>query len=96
MARKPMVTRTIKTTNVDIMCLNVQTGEPSTVSVTLGGVYKDEKAILKAAKAIVETDVIKGVHIVNTEINEALYGMTEQQFVENAEILPPREAKTEE
>ena len=90
MARTPMVTRTIVTTKAIIMCLDVEAGEPFNKEVTLPRTYKDEKALLKKAKPLVETDTIKAVHVVDTEEVETLYGMTEQEFIENAQILPPR------
>ncbi len=90
MARTPMVTRTIVTTKATIMCLDVEAGEPFNKEVTLPRTYKDEKALLKKVKPLVETDTIKAVHVVDTEEVETLYGMTEQEFIENAQILPPR------
>ena len=90
MARTPMVTRTIVTTKAVIMCLDVDAGEPFNKEVTLPRTYKDEKALLKKVKPLVETDTIKAVHVVDTEEVETLYGMTEQEFIENAQILPPR------
>ena len=90
MARIPQVTRTIQTTVANIMCLNIEKGEPFTQEVTLPRTYKDEKALLKKARPLVETDTIKAVHVVATEEVETLYGMTEQEFIENAQILPPR------
>lgn len=90
MARTPMVTRTIVTTKAVIMCLDVEAGEPFNKEVTLPRTYKDEKALLKKVKPLVETDTIKAVHVVDTEEVETLYGMTEQEFIENAQILPPR------
>ena len=93
MARKPMVTRTIQNTTVTVMCLNVGTGEPETQTVTLSGTYKDNKTMLKAVKDVIETAELKAVHIVDSTVKEDLYGMTEQKFIENAEILPPRPVK---
>ena len=90
MARTPMVTRTIVTTKAVIMCLDVEAGEPFNKEVTLPRTYKDEKALLKKVKPLVETDTVKAVHVVDTEEVETLYGMTEQEFIENAQILPPR------
>lgn len=90
MARTPMVTRTIVTTKAVIMCLDVEAGEPFNKEVTLPRTYKDEKALLKKVRPLVETDTIKAVHVVDTEEVETLYGMTEQEFIENAQILPSR------
>ena len=90
MARTPMVTRTIVTTKAIIMCLDIEAGEPFNKEVTLPRTYKDEKALLKKVRPLVETETIKAVHVVDTEEVETLYGMTEQEFIENAQILPPR------
>lgn len=90
MARIPQVTRTIQTTKANIMCLNIEKGEPFTQEVTLPRTYKDDKAILKAAEKVVNSNTVKAVHVVSAEVQETLYGMTEQRFIELAEILPPR------
>ena len=97
MARKPMVTRTLLTTKANVMCLNITTGEAENHVVTVPRTYKDTKALLKAVAPIIETDEnLKAVHIVDTETIETLYGMTEQEFMERATVLPPRTATTTE
>ena len=45
---------------------------------------------------MVEADTVKAVHIVSTEQVETLYGMTEQDFMEHAKVLPPRNCATDE
>lgn len=98
MARKPMVTRTIITTKVNVLCLNVQDAEPFNQIVTLPRTYKDDKKLLKKVEEVVNTDNVKAVHIVDKEEVETLYGMTEQDFITNATILDPvtrRELETE-
>ena len=87
MARKPMVTRTIQTTKVNVMCLDITKAEPFTKEVTLPRTYADTNKLLKAVKELVETDEVKAVHVVSTETVETLYGMTEQDFIANAFIL---------
>lgn len=94
MAKEPMVTRTITTTKANVMCLDINTGEPINKEVTLPRTYKDESSLLKKVKSVIETDTLKAAHIVDTEVIETLYGMTEQRFIENAIVLPPR-TKTE-
>ena len=96
MARQSMVTRTIAVTKVNVMCLNIETAEPFNKELTLSGTYKDEKAIQKAAEKVINTDIVKAVHVVDYEENEILYGMTEQEFIGRAQILPPRTAKKAE
>lgn len=90
MARVPYVTRTITTTKATVMCLNIQTGVPENVEIILPRTYKDEAALLKVAKKQLENDALKAVHVVSTEVVETLYGMSEQAFINAAEILPPR------
>ena len=96
MARIPMVTRTITTTKVTVMCLNVVQGEPYTETVIVPRTYKDDNALLKVVKPIIETDELKAVHIVAKEEIETLYGMSETDFIEHATVLPKRGEKTEE
>lgn len=101
MARKPMVTRTIVTTKVNVLCLDINSAEPFNKVVTLPRTYKDEKKLLKKVEEDVNTDEVKAVHIVDKEELETLYGMTEQDFITNATILDPTtrkeiEAETEE
>lgn len=93
MARVPMVTRTIVTTKANVMCLDVQLGEPFNKEVIVPRTYKDNETLLKKVKPMVETDTVKAVHIVESEEIETLYGMTEQEFIKNAKVLPPRDCK---
>ena len=90
MARTPMVTRTITTTMALVMCCDVEAGETITEEVTVPRTYKNDEALMKAIRPVLETEQIKPVHILSSETIETLYGMTEQQFIENAEVLPAR------
>lgn len=93
MARKPMVTRTIVTTKVNVLCLDIQRAEPFNKEVILTRTYKDEKKLLKKVEEVVNTEDIKAVHIVDKSEVETLYGMNEQDFINNAEILDPETRK---
>lgn len=90
MARVPMVTRTIVTTKVNVMCLDVQVGEPCNKVITVPRTYKDDEALMKKVRPLLETETLKAVHIVDKQEIETLYGMTEQDFIEHAKLLPPR------
>ena len=96
MARIPMITRTVKATIAKVMCLDITNEQPFTKEITLPRTYKDDNEILKNAKAIIDSDAVKAVHVVSSEVAEALYGMSEQKFIDNADILPPRGAKNVE
>lgn len=93
MAREPMVTRTITATKITALCLNIETAEHFNKEVTISGTFKDEKAMMKAAEKLLNTETEKAVHIVSSEEIETLYGMTEQEFIQKAKVLPPRPKK---
>lgn len=93
MARIPMITRTIVTTKINVMCLDIESGEPMNKCVTVPRTYKDEKKLLKVVKELIETDSLKAVHIVDKTEVETLYGMAEQEFIEHAKVLPSRGTK---
>lgn len=91
MARTPMVTRTINTTKAKVLCLNIATSEVLTVEVSAPRTYKNDNDLMKVVKPVIEKqDNIKAVSISSVEVVECLYGMTEQEFIEKAKILPPR------
>lgn len=96
MARKPMVTRTIITTKVIVLCLDVNSAEPFNETVTLPRTYKDDKKLLKSVEEVINTDTVKAVHIVDKKEIETLYGMTEQDFINNAKVLDPATRKEAE
>ena len=90
MARTPQVTRTIQTTKVNVLCLNIKEGNPFNQTVVLPRTYKDDNHMLKAVEKAINTESVKAVHIVDSVVEETLYGMSEQKFIELAEVLPPR------
>lgn len=96
MARAPQVTRTIQTTHANVLCMDIENREPCNKDVILPRTYKDDKALLKAVKKAIETDAIKPVQIVSSVVQETLYGMSEQDFIAHATILPPRKEYTNE
>ena len=69
MARKPMVTRKIKFTTVNVLCLNIEAAEPFNRVVKLPGHYNNIVKLRKAIDEKINTDTEKTVHIVRV-----LYG----------------------
>ena len=90
MARVPSVTRTIQTTRANVLCIDLSTEQPFTQSVILPRTYKDERSMLKKIKPMLENETVKVVHVQNFTVESTLYGMTEEEFIKAAEILPPR------
>lgn len=89
MARN-LITRTIKSTKVNALCLDIVTAEPFNESFNLAGTYKDTAKIKKVLEKQYNNDEHVIAHIVDVEELNTLYGMSEQKFIENAEVLPPR------
>ena len=95
--RERMVTRTIMTTKVTVLCADALAGEMFEKELTLPRTYKDNKALMKAVSKVVDIDTddekIKAVLVKASEEIETLYGMTELDFINTAKVLPPRGTK---
>lgn len=90
--RERMVTRTVTQTTAKVMCLNGTTAEVTINEYTIGGTYTDSD-LLKKCKKLFETDEFKVVHIESSKVEEILLGMTEEDFIRYASVLPPRKAQ---
>jgi hypothetical protein len=91
MARVAMVTRTLATTKVSVLCLDIEKATPFTKELVLAGTFKDEKSQMKAVSAQVDVEnKVKAVHVTKSENIETLYGMTEAEFIKLAKVLPAR------
>lgn len=95
MARKPMITRTITTTRVQALALNLDTHENEAITVILPRTYKDDNALEKALKEAKVPAGLKPVLVLSSEVIETLYGMSEEDFIDAAEVLPARGVKAE-
>lgn len=96
MAKMRMVTRTVKVTNVNVMCLDIEKGEAFNEYATISGVFDNPEKLLKACKEVLDTDTQKAVAVVEKKEIEQLYGMSEQDFISLAKLLPPRQVKDSE
>lgn len=92
MARTPMITRTIQTTKANVLCLDIVKGEPFNQVVTLPRTYKDEKSLMKQVELAINTGTVKAIHVVDTKVEETLYGMPEADFIAIAKPLPRKES----
>ena len=88
--RERMVTRTV--TSVDYVCMtaNTETRKVEDLTVNIpNGVTMTEKARLKAiAEALPASNTL--VQIISETVKETLYGMTEEQFIKLAKVMPAR------
>ena len=96
MARQPMVTRTMTTTVVTTLAVDVSTGEAFNKTVELPRAYKDKEVLLKKVQKMFDTETEKHVSIVDTKEQAFLYKMPEAQFIalaEKCDIEPTDEAE---
>ena len=94
MARKPMVTRTITSTKVTVMAVDLVNGsEVVNKTFVMPRTYGDNDSLLKAVKKQFETDELPIIKVVDTEKQEALYGMEETDFIAHAKPLDPETRK---
>lgn len=95
MARERMVTRTVLTTTIEVLVVNIETSEVGTKHFILGqNMTKDEKAMLKASQKMMNeeahNELWKCVAIKSIKEDETLYGMPETEFIKYAKVLPSR------
>lgn len=90
MGRIAMVTRTINFTEVTALTVDVIAQSTGTQVFTLSGTFADNDKLIKALKKEYELETVKIVSVISSEVQEKLYGMTEQEFMSLAKVLPPR------
>lgn len=94
MARKRMVTRTITSTKAKATVYNIEKDEIQTLEYKLSGELSADDALKAITKKHTEVRPLK---VTEVTVQEELYGMPEEKFLELAEILPPRaKAQSEE
>lgn len=89
--KQKLITRTITTTDVEILCVNTETAEVSKQIFAVSGEQTDEDVILTEVKAK-NPGVIVPVKVLNTFVRSALYGITEEEFLHYATALPDRKS----
>ena len=87
MARKRMVTRTITSTKAKAKVYNIEKDEIQTLEYTLSGELSAEDALKVITN---EHKEVRPLKVEDVLFNEELYCMSEEKFIELAEILPAR------
>lgn len=96
MARERMVTRTVTAVEYEVMSVDVNSKTVSMDKVVIpSGDIMTDKVREKAIKASLP-DGHTFVQITGQNIKETLYGMTEQDFIKYARVLPPRSSSQTE
>ena len=87
MYKPKYVTRTIKTKVVTVLWVDLETNETHTSDVEVPGHLPSEDKIIEYVRMVCDTSQYKPVLIVREVEKEALYKMTEENFVKHAEIV---------
>ena len=87
MARKRMVTRTITFTTAKATVYDIASDEIKTVEYKLSGELSSDVALKIITK---EHEDVRPLKVTEVTVNEELYGMSEEKFIELADILPAR------
>lgn len=87
MARKRMVTRTITFTTAKASVYDIASDEIKTVEYKLSGKLSSD-AVLKIITK--EHEEVHPLKVTEVTVQKELCGMSEEKFIELAEILPPR------
>lgn len=87
MARKRMVTRTITSTKATATVYNIESDEIQTVEYKLSGELSADVALKVITK---EHEEVRPLKVIEVTVQEELYGMPEEKFLELAEILPTK------
>ena len=87
MARKRMVTRTITFTTAKATVYDIASNEIKTAEYKLSGELSTDDAIKVITKEHAEVRPLK---VTEVTVQEELYGMSEEKFIELADILPAR------
>lgn len=95
MARQRMITRTIEQSIAQVMTVDITTSEVSVRQYIIGGSYTSD-VLLSKLKNLFETDTLKLVHVKDVKVEEVLLGMTEEDFMRHAIVLPPRTSNKEQ
>lgn len=82
MRKEKMITRTIVTTNAEIMAFNLDTNEVITLNESYIGDLSDRD--IEKQFFIDYDNTAKFLKLVNAEKSTKLYGITEKDFLENA------------
>lgn len=93
MARKYPFTRTLVTQYATCLVFDKETAEPSNITVTLPAPIADPAKLERAVAKIVNKGNIKLIEVIDSEVQECLYGITAEDFMAHAVKLDPKTRK---
>lgn len=87
MARQRMVTRTVKGTDVTVVCINTDTMETEEKTLVFGKVLKTPAECLKAATAAENSETIKVLKVKEFSHFSKVYALPESRFIAEATVI---------
>ena len=91
MAREKMITRTIMETTARVMCLDVKSAEITINEFKIGGEWSAKSSkLLERLQELYNTTTFKLINIENISEEEVLLGMSVEDFMRHAKVLPHR------
>lgn len=93
MARQYPVTRTISAQIVTALVYDTETAEASNTTITLAKPISEPAKLDKAVAKVVNKGNIKFIQVVDSFVEEKLYGITAEDFLAHAVQLDPKTRK---
>lgn len=95
MARN-VITRTMKITHATVMVVDTETAEVSNLTFELPGTFKDDAAALKAIAKVADVpETTKIVAVVDRDVSEQLYAISEADFLKYAHPVTKTATETD-
>ena len=95
MARKRLITRSIKSIECECLCLDTRENETFHMTVNISGDFKNSTELLMRAKELTETEDVILCTILETKEVVKRYWLEEDEFIKVANIFPEKHEKTE-
>ena len=87
MSRPPQVSRTICTTLAEVLILDILNERPEIREIRVPRVYNTDRKLINRIQAALNDQNLKVVHIRQKRIQTLRCTMTEQKYIETADIL---------
>lgn len=88
MARKRVVSRTVKTTVATVKAVDAENEQILTMSFNLPYLYKSDEAVLKKCKTMVTNPNVQIIKVMDTNVVTVHAEMPEEDFLKVAKITP--------
>ena len=90
MARTPQVSRTFKTTEVDVLCYDLDKCEAVRVRRTVNKWYNDNKRLLDRLDALLVGDGLRPIKVERASKHIKTLTMNEEEFLARARVVDDR------